>query len=115
MTAFFYCYLAMLLGIVTIAAAEHAALEHPFDELTWWLAALLSGGVAIYLGGDAVFRLALGIGAAAIRGSAALLALAMTPVGATVSAAGQIGALVALLGVAIVVEHRRTVRSPAAI
>jgi low temperature requirement protein LtrA len=115
LAAFFYCYLAMLLGIVTIAAAEHAALEHPFDELTWWLAALLSGGVAVFLVGDAVFRLALGIGAAAIRVATALLALAVTPIGATVSAAGQIGLLVALLGAAIVIEHRRTDRGVTAI
>ena len=47
LTAFFYSYLPMLLGIVTIAAAEHAAIEHPFDALSVARALLLSGGVAL--------------------------------------------------------------------
>ena len=42
-TAFLYCYLAMLLGIVAIAAAEQSALEQPFHALSWARAVMLAG------------------------------------------------------------------------
>jgi low temperature requirement protein LtrA len=106
LTAFFYSYLAMLLGIITIAAAEHSALAHPFDALSWSRASLLSGGVAVFLAGCVLFRQQLGIGPVSSRLLAALFALAAIPIGAGVSATAQIGTLVALLGVAIVIDHR---------
>jgi low temperature requirement protein LtrA len=105
-TAFFYCFLAMLLGIVAIAAAEQSSLAHPFSALSWAQAALLSGGLAIFLAGDALFRSQLSIGPRASRVVAALLALAAMPVGAEQSAAAQIAVLVGLLIVTIVIDHR---------
>jgi len=104
LVAFYFCYLPMLLGIVAIAAAEHAALEDPFGELTWAKAALLGAGVAVFLAGDAAFRRALGLGSSLTRGAVALLALATIPLGA-VSAALQIGVLVVLLSVALVARR----------
>ena len=104
LVAFFFCYLAMLLGVVAIAAAEHSALEDPFGELTWAKAALLGGGVAVVLAGDAAFRRTLGLGSSVTRAAVALLALATIPLGA-VSAALQIGVLVALLSVALVARR----------
>ena len=104
LVAFFFCYLAMLLGIVAIAAAEHAALEHPLGELSWANAALLGGGAAAFLVGDAAFRRTLRLGSVTTRAAAAALALATIPLGA-VSAALQIGVLVALL-VAVIAARR---------
>jgi len=101
LVAFFWCYLAMLLGIVAIAATEHAALEHPFDELSWARAAFLSGGLAAYLTGDSAFRLRLAIGPVATRVAAAVVSLAAIPIGAAGSAAAQVAVLVAVLVAAI--------------
>jgi low temperature requirement protein LtrA len=104
LVAFFFCYLAMLLGIIAIAAAEHAALTDPFGELSWAKAALLGGGAAAFLAGDAAFRRTLRLGSVTTRTAAAALALATIPLGA-VSAALQIGVLVALL-VAVIAARR---------
>jgi low temperature requirement protein LtrA len=101
LTAFFFCYLAMLLGIVAIAAAEHPALEHPFDELSWARAALLSGGLSAYLAGDAAFRRRLRIGPVRTRIAAAALAPAAIPAGAAGSAAAQLAVLVVILIAAV--------------
>jgi hypothetical protein len=69
-------------------------------------AALLGGGVALYLAGDVLLRLELGIGRVSIRIGAAVLALATLPLGATVSAAAEIAALVVILVAAIGLETR---------
>jgi low temperature requirement protein LtrA len=106
LVAFFFCYLAMLLGVVLIAAAEHSALEDPFGELSWAKAALLGGGVAVFLLGDAAFRRTLRLGSSLTRGAVALLAVATIPLG-VVSAALQIGVLVTLLVGAILWPTRR--------
>ncbi len=104
LVAFFFCYLAMLLGVVLIAAAEHSALEDPFGELSWAKAALLGGGVAVFLLGDAAFRRTLRLGSSLTRGAVALLSVATIPLGA-VSAALQIGVLVALLAAALLARR----------
>src|SRR5213080_4279843 len=57
---FGYWHLPMLLGIVTIAAAERLGFSHPFSELSWNAAALLGGGVASFLAGESLFRRELG-------------------------------------------------------
>src|SRR5205823_9610576 len=94
---FGYAHLPILLGIVTIAAAERRGFVHPFSELDWWPAALLGGGVAVFLAGDAVFRRELGLGHATRRWATALIAAATMPLGATISAVAQTAALVAVL------------------
>lgn len=105
-TGFLYCFLAMLLGIIAIAAAEQASLSHPFSALSWSQAALLSGGVAAFLAGDAVFRQQLRIGSKASRALVALLALVVIPLGAKQSAAGQIAVIVGLLVATIAFDSR---------
>ena len=45
--AFGYCHLALLLGIVAVAAAMHEATAHPFDPLETARAVTLAGGVAV--------------------------------------------------------------------
>jgi low temperature requirement protein LtrA len=108
---FGYWHIPMLLGIVTVAAAERSAFADPFAALGWKRAALLGGGLAVFLAGDVLFRLALGIGRPAVRAAAAGLAVATVPLGAEVSPAAQTGALVVLLVAAIVAETR----APAAV
>ena len=106
LNAFGYAHIPILLGIVTVAAAERGAFTHPSHELSWARAALLGGGVALYLAGDVLFRLELGIGSVSIRVAAAVLAVAALPLGATVSATAEIAALVIVLVTAVGLETR---------
>jgi low temperature requirement protein LtrA len=106
LTGFGYWHIPLLLGIVAVAAGERRAFAEPFAELGWRLAALLGGGIAIFLAGDALFRRALRIGRGAVRAAAAALAVATLPLGALVFGALQIGVLAAILVAAIVAEPR---------
>ena len=105
LNAFGYWHLPLLLGIVAIASAERQALADPFDELSWARAAVLAGGVTAFLVGDLFFRRELRLGTAGARATAAVLALASVPVGATVSTFAQLAVLVALLAGALVYEQ----------
>jgi low temperature requirement protein LtrA len=101
---FGYWHLPMLLGIVTIAAAERGALTHPFASVSWARASLLGAGTAAYLAGDVLFRRELELGPSGVRAAAAPLALATLPLGALVAPAAQVAALVALLVLALTSE-----------
>ena len=105
--AFGYWHLPMLLGIVAMASAERRATEDPFAASSWPVAAILAGGVALYLCGDVLFRRELAIGRNVLRLGAAALALATIPLGGAVTAFAQIAGLVLLLGLLFVAESRR--------
>jgi low temperature requirement protein LtrA len=101
LSAYFFAHIPMLLGVVAMAAGVlltigHAAQPHPVGQ-----AIALSGGVALFLAGDAWFRAILRIGTLWPRLAAAALALAAAALGATVSVEAQLavllGALVAML------------------
>ena len=114
LNGFGYWHLVLLLGIVTVAAAERRGFTDPFESISWSVALMLAGGVALFLAADAFFRRELRIGSGTIRGAAALLALATVPVGALLFTTAQIGVLVALLVATMLVEARLTTerRSP---
>ncbi len=99
--SYFFAYLPMLLGLVLIAAAEHAALEHPFDATTWRYAVVLSCGAALVLAGRSLFRRALGLEPVAPGLLLAVAATVTAPLGALVSPAAQIGALVAIMALTV--------------
>jgi low temperature requirement protein LtrA len=105
--AFGYWHLLMLLGIVAVASAERHATEHAFAALSWPRAAILAGGVAVYCAGDTLFRRELALGPVAMRGAAAVLALAAIPVGAWLSPFAELVALVALLSAVFAIEASR--------
>jgi low temperature requirement protein LtrA len=106
--AFGCWHMPMLLGIIAIAAVEREATAHPFSSLTWARAAILGGGVATYLAGDVGFRSDLRIGRSGLRAAAALVSLAVIPVGVALSPFAEMAALVAVLLVVFVSEARRT-------
>jgi low temperature requirement protein LtrA len=113
LNAYFYAYIPMLLGIVTLAAGVKLAIGHAGATMPYPACLALAGGVALYLAGDVAFRHALRIGPQRYRIAAAVAALAASAVGAAVSVAGQIALLTLIVAVALVVERRRTAR-PAA-
>ena len=68
------------------------------------VALALGGGVALYLAGDMAFRRALRIGSQRTRAMAAALSLAVTAVGVTLSAAGEIALLTVIVAAALATE-----------
>jgi low temperature requirement protein LtrA len=105
--AFGYWHLLMLLGIIAMAAGLKDVVGHAFDPLDLAHALLLSGGVALFLAGDVLFRHTLHIGPGRLRALAATLALATTPLGLAVSAIAQLAALVIVLFGSLVSEYTR--------
>jgi low temperature requirement protein LtrA len=95
--AFGYWHLAMLLGIVGVAAGLKHATAHPTAPMPGWPALFLAGGVSLFLAADVLFRRTLAIGAASWRGACALLALATIPLGTALAAVAELGALVVVL------------------
>jgi low temperature requirement protein LtrA len=106
--AFGYCHLGMLLGVITLAAGLKDVIGHAFDPLDLAHALLLSGGVALFLVADVLFRRTLDIGPSTYRTVAAALALATIPLGLTVSALAQLATLVLCLAGCLLLETRTT-------
>ena len=97
--AFGYWHLAILLGIIVLAAGLKHAIGHAFDRLDLAHALLLAGGVAVFLAGDVGFRRTLRLGPGRLRAAAAVLCLATIPLGVAASAVFQLSFLgIVLLG-----------------
>jgi low temperature requirement protein LtrA len=103
--AFGYWHLPILLGVIAMASTLRHAIGHPAEALSTEQALLLGAGVAAFLVGDVFFRRTLGIGGGPWRLVAALLALVTIPLGTGVSAAAQLGAVVALFAGALAAEQ----------
>ncbi len=101
--SYFFAFMPMLLGIVTIAVGVKSSIGHLTTALDPGPAVALGLGVALYLAGDVIFRRVLGGGPVVVRAGAALLALACVPLG-LVTAIAQLLALVALLVLMLVAE-----------
>jgi low temperature requirement protein LtrA len=95
--AYFYAYIPMLLGIVALSAGIKVAMQHPGGTLPYPPCLALAGGMALFLGGDVLFRRALRIAPLRYRAVAAAVCLIALPVGVTLSAAVEIG-LLAVIG-----------------
>jgi low temperature requirement protein LtrA len=104
--AFGYWHLVMLLGIIAMAAGLKDAIGHAFDPLDLAHALMLSGGAALFLAGDLLFRRTLQLGPATLRATAAALALATVPLGLALSALAQLTVLVLVLAAALTLERR---------
>jgi low temperature requirement protein LtrA len=104
--AFGYWHLVLLLGVIAVAAAEKTVIAHPLHGLAAAPAVALSGGVAVFLVGDVLFRRSLAIGRVAPRAVAAVLALVTIPLALAVAVV-QLAALVSVLGALFAVEAPR--------
>ena len=112
--AFGFWHLAILLGIVAIAATEKRATGHVFDSLDFEPALGLAVGLSVFLVGDVCFRRTLGLEGGGARLAAAALAPATIPLGTEVSAFAQLTALVILLAAALGSEAMATTAARAA-
>jgi low temperature requirement protein LtrA len=102
--AFGWWHLLMLLGIIALAAGLKDAIGHAFDPLDLAHALMLSGGAALFLAGDILFRRTLDLGPGRVRATAAALALATIPLGLWLSALLQLAALVLVLAGSLAAE-----------
>jgi low temperature requirement protein LtrA len=103
--AYFYAYIPMLLGIIAVAAGLKVALAHPGISLPAGPALALTGGVALFMAGDAAFRRALAIGNPWYRLTSAGVALSVWPAAAAIAADAGIVLLVAVVAIALLAEH----------
>jgi low temperature requirement protein LtrA len=106
LNGFYHWHLLILFGIIALASALEQAIGHAGEPLSFARALALSGGVASFLAGDALFRRTLSIGELRWRLAAAPLALAAIPLGTEVSAVAQLGVLVAVMLGSLVLELR---------
>jgi low temperature requirement protein LtrA len=106
LSAYFYAYIPMLLGIVAIAAGLKRAIGHLGATLPAGPALALAVGVALFLAGDATFRQVLRIGSPRYRAGAAAVALVAWPVAVGVAAAAGIVLLTVVVAVALAAEGR---------
>jgi low temperature requirement protein LtrA len=104
--AFGHWHLLLLLGIIVLAAGLKDAIGHAYDPLDLAHALMLSGGAALFLAGNVLFRRTLRIGPGRLRAAAAALALATIPLGLAVSALAQLAVLVAVLAGSLLFEAR---------
>jgi low temperature requirement protein LtrA len=105
--AYFFAYLPMLLGIITLAAGVKESIGEVGHRLDPAPAVTLGAGVALYLAGDVAFRTALRIGPVAARAVAAVAALLTIVLGIYVAGAVQLVALVLVLLGMLAPEARR--------
>jgi len=104
--AYFFAYVPMLLGIISLAAGVKLSLGQATHRLDPGPALTLAAGVALYLAGDVAFRRALRIRPLAYRAAAAPVALATAVLGTYVAGAVQLVALIAVLLGMLVPEAR---------
>jgi low temperature requirement protein LtrA len=102
---YFYAYVPMLLGVVTIAAGVKLSLAHISEPAELAAALLLGGGVAVYVIGDTAFRRAMRIPIG--RGHLPVIALApMTAaVGTLVGTWAQLISLVLIVLAMLIAEE----------
>jgi low temperature requirement protein LtrA len=105
--AYFFAYLPMLLGIITLAAGVKESIGQVGHRLDVAASVTLGAGVALYLGGDVAFRTALRIGPVAARAVAAVAALLTIALGIWVAGAVQLAALVLVLLGMLAPDSRR--------
>jgi low temperature requirement protein LtrA len=105
-SAYFYPYIAMLLGVVALASGVKQAVVNPGSTLPAGPCVALSCGVALFLAGTAAVRHALRIGAERYRLAAAAACLAASVLGVTASVAAEMTVLVLIVAAALMAELR---------
>jgi low temperature requirement protein LtrA len=105
LAAYFYAYIPMLLGIVALASGVKQAIVRTGSTLPAGPCVAMGCGVALFLAGSAAFRHALRIGTGRYRLTAAVVAVAASWVGVTLSVAAEIALLILIVSAAIAAEN----------
>lgn len=104
LNAYGHAFLLLLGGVIVLAAGVRTAMVDPWRSGQVLPAVAIGGGIAVYLAGDLLLRVALGLRPLRHRIVAALLALASTAVGIG-SIVGQLAAVAAVLFGTVAVER----------
>lgn len=104
--AFGYGYLALLAGVIVLAAGLEGVLAHLGETTEAFITVNQGVGVALYLIGETAFRRLVGIPPGRLRPLAALAAVATIPIGMSVSGLTQMWLLLAIVAGTLVVEGR---------
>lgn len=112
LTGYFYAYIPILTGIVVFAAGIKRSIGHSAEAAPGPSMAI-GGGVALFLGGAAVFRRALRIGPMGSRLAAAGATLATTAIGALLAVAVQLLAIAGIIALMLAAEQGRRPREEA--
>ncbi len=102
-----HCHLALLGGVIAVAAGLTEVVAHPGEALEATPALELAGGAALFLLGDAALRRTLGIGDGRWRALAGVALLVTVPLGLSLSGAAMLVGLVALYALALGVEAQQ--------
>ncbi|MFF2271171.1 low temperature requirement protein A [Agromyces sp. NPDC058136] len=113
LVAYYLEHLAMIFGLVLLAAGLHEVLGHAFAPVEASGAWLVAGGTAVYLVADASYRRTLSLGPVTWRLAGAAVALATVPLGTALSGAAQLAAVIVIVAAALAVESA-SLRRPAA-
>ena len=106
LTAYFFAYIPLLLGVVALSAGVKQAIVSPGSTLPAGPCVALGCGVGLFLAGSATFRHALRIGAERYRLAAAAACLAASAIGVTVNVSAEMAVLTVIVAAALVVETR---------
>ena len=104
LVGFGYWHYGIILGIVAVAAGLERAIEHPYGPSDGWSAVALAVGVAAFVACEVGFRWTFGIARSQVRLVAAAVVLATIPLGTEVGALAQVGALTAMIVIALTAE-----------
>jgi low temperature requirement protein LtrA len=111
--AYLHAHLVILTGIIVAAAGMHGLVASLGGQTGREPAYLLSGGVALYFVGDALFRRTLRIGVAWPRLVSAGAAIATTPLALLFGGLTQLAALVVVLAATLPLATRDDARADA--
>ncbi len=110
LTAYTYCHIPMVAGIIVAAAADEQTIAHPGEPATVATAALILGGPTLYLVGHILFKWALWRHVLRSRLLALAALVALVPVAAVSSALALMAAATTVL-VALVLWDLRAERT----
>nr|WP_296069540.1 low temperature requirement protein A [uncultured Actinoplanes sp.] len=110
LAAWGHAHYPMLLGVVVAAVGIKKTVGHAFEDMEWGPAIALSGGVALYLLGHAGFLRLLRLRGGYHRVVAAVLVLAVIPLGHMLPAIVQLAAVVVIMVAAAITEDLPEVR-----
>jgi len=106
LNGYFFAFMPILLGIVTLSAGLGHAISHIMEPLATTEAILLSGGVALYLLGTTAFRYIFSIHPINARLAAAVAGIISYLAGVALSALAQVGLLIIIVIGFIIYESR---------
>jgi low temperature requirement protein LtrA len=108
-SAYVYCHIPIVAGIIAVAAADELVLAHPEDPGTAASVALILGGTALFLAGHGLFVWAVSGSVPWTRFAAIVALAALAPVGPSLPAlalSAAAAAVVVVLGAWDSIAHR---------